>query len=87
MYRYINRVTYQSHTNIDLSFLLFSFISMVLSENINSNPPFCVRPGAPDQHPPGDMSRFFATGSDSESEESSSADEITPKASGPNFRQ
>uniref|UniRef100_A0A8C4ZYZ2 Eukaryotic translation initiation factor 3 subunit C n=1 Tax=Gadus morhua TaxID=8049 RepID=A0A8C4ZYZ2_GADMO len=33
------------------------------------------------------MSRFFATGSDSESEESSSADEITPKTSGPNFRQ
>uniref|UniRef100_A0AAY4DHH6 Eukaryotic translation initiation factor 3 subunit C n=1 Tax=Denticeps clupeoides TaxID=299321 RepID=A0AAY4DHH6_9TELE len=28
------------------------------------------------------MSRFFATGSDSESEESSSADEITPKATG-----
>ncbi|KAF4107018.1 eukaryotic translation initiation factor 3 subunit C isoform X2 [Onychostoma macrolepis] len=28
------------------------------------------------------MSRFFATGSDSESEESSSADEITPKAPG-----
>uniref|UniRef100_A0A8D3BQI6 Eukaryotic translation initiation factor 3 subunit C n=1 Tax=Scophthalmus maximus TaxID=52904 RepID=A0A8D3BQI6_SCOMX len=33
------------------------------------------------------MSRFFATGSDSESEESSSADEITPKAPGTNFKQ
>ncbi|XP_058477675.1 eukaryotic translation initiation factor 3 subunit C [Solea solea] len=33
------------------------------------------------------MSRFFATGSDSESEESSSADEITPKASGATFKQ
>ncbi|KAG7277564.1 hypothetical protein CRUP_013882 [Coryphaenoides rupestris] len=33
------------------------------------------------------MSRFFATGSDSESEESSSADEITPKTAGPNFKQ
>ncbi|XP_031699817.1 eukaryotic translation initiation factor 3 subunit C isoform X2 [Anarrhichthys ocellatus] len=33
------------------------------------------------------MSRFFATGSDSESEESSSADEITPKAPGGNFKQ
>uniref|UniRef100_A0A3P9AKU8 Eukaryotic translation initiation factor 3 subunit C n=1 Tax=Esox lucius TaxID=8010 RepID=A0A3P9AKU8_ESOLU len=31
------------------------------------------------------MSRFFATGSDSESEESSSADEITPKAPGTTF--
>uniref|UniRef100_A0A673GE71 Eukaryotic translation initiation factor 3 subunit C n=1 Tax=Sinocyclocheilus rhinocerous TaxID=307959 RepID=A0A673GE71_9TELE len=31
------------------------------------------------------MSRFFATGSDSESEESSSADEITPKATGTTF--
>ncbi|XP_030629075.1 eukaryotic translation initiation factor 3 subunit C [Chanos chanos] len=31
------------------------------------------------------MSRFFATGSDSESEESSSADEITPKPSGTTF--
>ncbi|KAJ7984479.1 hypothetical protein DPEC_G00355250 [Dallia pectoralis] len=31
------------------------------------------------------MSRFFATGSDSESEESSSADEITPKAPGATF--
>uniref|UniRef100_A0A7N5ZYV3 Eukaryotic translation initiation factor 3 subunit C n=1 Tax=Anabas testudineus TaxID=64144 RepID=A0A7N5ZYV3_ANATE len=33
------------------------------------------------------MSRFFATGSDSESEESSSADEITPKAPGTTFKQ
>uniref|UniRef100_A0A674NFG0 Eukaryotic translation initiation factor 3 subunit C n=1 Tax=Takifugu rubripes TaxID=31033 RepID=A0A674NFG0_TAKRU len=33
------------------------------------------------------MSRFFATGSDSESEESSSADEITPKATGTPFKQ
>ncbi|XP_073671994.1 eukaryotic translation initiation factor 3 subunit C isoform X1 [Paramisgurnus dabryanus] len=33
------------------------------------------------------MSRFFATGSDSESEESSSADEITPKASGTTFNK
>uniref|UniRef100_A0A3P9C841 Eukaryotic translation initiation factor 3 subunit C n=1 Tax=Maylandia zebra TaxID=106582 RepID=A0A3P9C841_9CICH len=33
------------------------------------------------------MSRFFATGSDSESEESSSADEITPKAPGATFKQ
>ncbi|CAL9699070.1 unnamed protein product [Knipowitschia caucasica] len=33
------------------------------------------------------MSRFFATGSDSESEESSSADEIAPKAQGTNLRQ
>ncbi|XP_051522513.1 eukaryotic translation initiation factor 3 subunit C isoform X2 [Myxocyprinus asiaticus] len=33
------------------------------------------------------MSRFFATGSDSESEESSSADEITPKASGTAIKQ
>uniref|UniRef100_A0A665UIF3 Eukaryotic translation initiation factor 3 subunit C n=1 Tax=Echeneis naucrates TaxID=173247 RepID=A0A665UIF3_ECHNA len=33
------------------------------------------------------MSRFFATGSDSESEESSSSDEITPKAPGTNFKQ
>uniref|UniRef100_H3DCM4 Eukaryotic translation initiation factor 3 subunit C n=1 Tax=Tetraodon nigroviridis TaxID=99883 RepID=H3DCM4_TETNG len=33
------------------------------------------------------MSRFFATGSDSESEESSSADEITPKATGTTFKQ
>uniref|UniRef100_A0A8D0A4H2 Eukaryotic translation initiation factor 3 subunit C n=1 Tax=Sander lucioperca TaxID=283035 RepID=A0A8D0A4H2_SANLU len=33
------------------------------------------------------MSRFFATGSDSESEESSSADELTPKAPGGNFKQ
>lgn len=33
------------------------------------------------------MSRFFATGSDSESEESSSTDEITPKAPGGNFKQ
>ncbi|XP_056325223.1 eukaryotic translation initiation factor 3 subunit C isoform X2 [Danio aesculapii] len=33
------------------------------------------------------MSRFFATGSDSESEESSSADEITPKAAGTTLRQ
>lgn len=32
------------------------------------------------------MSRFFATGSDSESEESSSADEIAPKSSG-TFKQ
>ncbi|XP_076120905.1 eukaryotic translation initiation factor 3 subunit C isoform X5 [Alosa pseudoharengus] len=31
------------------------------------------------------MSRFFATGSDSESEESSSADELTPKATGTTF--
>ncbi|XP_057681475.1 eukaryotic translation initiation factor 3 subunit C isoform X2 [Corythoichthys intestinalis] len=33
------------------------------------------------------MSRFFATGSDSESEESSSADEITPKAPGTTLKQ
>uniref|UniRef100_A0A8C1L9M2 Eukaryotic translation initiation factor 3 subunit C n=1 Tax=Cyprinus carpio TaxID=7962 RepID=A0A8C1L9M2_CYPCA len=33
------------------------------------------------------MSRFFATGSDSESEESSSADEITPKATGTTFNK
>ncbi|TRY74191.1 hypothetical protein DNTS_004357 [Danionella cerebrum] len=33
------------------------------------------------------MSRFFATGSDSESEESSSADEITPKAPGTTFNK
>ncbi|XP_062416262.1 eukaryotic translation initiation factor 3 subunit C isoform X2 [Pungitius pungitius] len=33
------------------------------------------------------MSRFFATGSDSESEESSSADEITPKAPGTTYKQ
>uniref|UniRef100_A0A3Q3LZU9 Eukaryotic translation initiation factor 3 subunit C n=1 Tax=Mastacembelus armatus TaxID=205130 RepID=A0A3Q3LZU9_9TELE len=33
------------------------------------------------------MSRFFATGSDSESEESSSTEEITPKASGTTFKQ
>nr|XP_020479042.1 eukaryotic translation initiation factor 3 subunit C [Monopterus albus] len=33
------------------------------------------------------MSRFFATGSDSESEESSSADELTPKAPGTTFKQ
>uniref|UniRef100_A0A671YDY4 Eukaryotic translation initiation factor 3 subunit C n=1 Tax=Sparus aurata TaxID=8175 RepID=A0A671YDY4_SPAAU len=33
------------------------------------------------------MSRFFATGSDSESEESSSADEIAPKAPGTTFKQ
>lgn len=33
------------------------------------------------------MSRFFATGSDSESEESSSTDEITPKAPGTTFKQ
>ncbi|XP_068439303.1 eukaryotic translation initiation factor 3 subunit C [Clinocottus analis] len=33
------------------------------------------------------MSRFFATGSDSESEESSSADEITPKAPGGTYKQ
>ncbi|XP_034070478.1 eukaryotic translation initiation factor 3 subunit C isoform X3 [Gymnodraco acuticeps] len=33
------------------------------------------------------MSRFFATGSDSESEESSSADEIISKAPGGNFKQ
>uniref|UniRef100_A0A3Q2PHR2 Eukaryotic translation initiation factor 3 subunit C n=1 Tax=Fundulus heteroclitus TaxID=8078 RepID=A0A3Q2PHR2_FUNHE len=33
------------------------------------------------------MSRFFATGSDSESEESSSGDEITSKAPGTNFKQ
>ncbi|XP_077959743.1 eukaryotic translation initiation factor 3 subunit C isoform X11 [Gasterosteus aculeatus] len=32
------------------------------------------------------MSRFFATGSDSESEESSSADEITPKAPGTTYK-
>lgn len=32
------------------------------------------------------MSRFFATGSDSESEESSSADEITPKATGTTYK-
>uniref|UniRef100_A0A3B3ZP48 Eukaryotic translation initiation factor 3 subunit C n=1 Tax=Periophthalmus magnuspinnatus TaxID=409849 RepID=A0A3B3ZP48_9GOBI len=32
------------------------------------------------------MSRFFATGSDSESEESSSADEIAPKAPGTTFK-
>uniref|UniRef100_A0A0E9WS05 Eukaryotic translation initiation factor 3 subunit C N-terminal domain-containing protein n=1 Tax=Anguilla anguilla TaxID=7936 RepID=A0A0E9WS05_ANGAN len=31
------------------------------------------------------MSRFFATGSDSETEESSSGDEITPKATGTTF--
>ena len=36
---------------------------------------------------PSAMSRFFATGSDSESEESSSADEITPKAPGATFKQ
>lgn len=36
---------------------------------------------------PSTMSRFFATGSDSESEESSSADEITPKATGTTFKQ
>lgn len=36
---------------------------------------------------PAAMSRFFATGSDSESEESSSADEITPKAPGTTFKQ
>ncbi|XP_061765417.1 eukaryotic translation initiation factor 3 subunit C [Nerophis ophidion] len=33
------------------------------------------------------MSRFFATGSDSESEDSLSADEITPKAPGTTFKQ
>ncbi|MCI4384024.1 hypothetical protein PGIGA_G00033500 [Pangasianodon gigas] len=33
------------------------------------------------------MSRFFATGSDSESEESSSADEIAPKATGTTFNK
>ncbi|XP_007248755.2 eukaryotic translation initiation factor 3 subunit C isoform X1 [Astyanax mexicanus] len=33
------------------------------------------------------MSRFFATGSDSESEESSSAEEITPKATGAAFNK
>ncbi|XP_049614214.1 eukaryotic translation initiation factor 3 subunit C isoform X1 [Syngnathus scovelli] len=33
------------------------------------------------------MSRFFATGSDSESEESSSADEIAPKAPGTTLKQ
>ncbi|KAA0725445.1 Eukaryotic translation initiation factor 3 subunit C [Triplophysa tibetana] len=33
------------------------------------------------------MSRFFATGSDSESEESLSADEITPKATGTTFNK
>ncbi|XP_026078973.1 eukaryotic translation initiation factor 3 subunit C isoform X1 [Carassius auratus] len=33
------------------------------------------------------MSRFFATGSDSESEESSSADEITPKTTGTTFNK
>ncbi|KAB5555289.1 hypothetical protein PHYPO_G00032000 [Pangasianodon hypophthalmus] len=33
------------------------------------------------------MSRFFATGSDSESEESSSADEIAPKATGATFNK
>uniref|UniRef100_A0A3B4X864 Eukaryotic translation initiation factor 3 subunit C n=1 Tax=Seriola lalandi dorsalis TaxID=1841481 RepID=A0A3B4X864_SERLL len=33
------------------------------------------------------MSRFFATGSDSESEESSSGSEITPKAPGTTFKQ
>uniref|UniRef100_A0A3B4D056 Eukaryotic translation initiation factor 3 subunit C n=1 Tax=Pygocentrus nattereri TaxID=42514 RepID=A0A3B4D056_PYGNA len=33
------------------------------------------------------MSRFFATGSDSESEESSSAEEITPKATGTAFNK
>lgn len=33
------------------------------------------------------MSRFFATGSDSESEESTSADEIAPKAPGTTFKQ
>ncbi|XP_051530932.1 eukaryotic translation initiation factor 3 subunit C-like isoform X2 [Myxocyprinus asiaticus] len=33
------------------------------------------------------MSRFFATGSDSESEESSSDEEITPKASGTTLKQ
>ncbi|XP_060719870.1 eukaryotic translation initiation factor 3 subunit C [Tachysurus vachellii] len=33
------------------------------------------------------MSRFFATGSDSESEESSSADELAPKATGTTFNK
>ncbi|KAL4617816.1 eukaryotic translation initiation factor 3 subunit C [Arapaima gigas] len=34
---------------------------------------------------PAEMSRFFATGSDSETEESSSGDEITPKGTGTTF--
>lgn len=39
-----------------------------------------------DPHLLSTMSRFFATGSDSESESSSSADEITPKTTGTTFK-